>query len=263
MKKTNLKNNKKKSKNNKKKSKNNKENFKNTKEVENAVYKMIDFSKDDGQVFIAIKHNCSNNKELTIQLRSRENKNIKIDIPVVKYGSYLEASFNVDKIFNVLNIKEENIWDIHLYDNGVRLNLSIEPFKNFMTDYYPMKERLYIVKPYVTGVGTIALFIKKDTIKFNIESFKENNDNYNLSIGVRGNYIKDIESIIKEATIYFKKREKCIGKDEYVYCKDTLSKVNCNNISNNKLEFIIDFKEILKYLYNIHTHLYLYIFHAF
>lgn len=224
-----------------------KTNLKNNKKNKNAVYKMIDFSKDDGQLFIAIKHNCSNNKELTIQLRSRENKNMKIGIPVVKYGSYLEASVNVDKIFSILNIKEECIWDIHLYDAENRIDISIEPFKNFMTDYYSMKERLYIVKPYVTGMGTISLFIKKDKITFNMDSFEKNNDNYNLSIGVRGEYIDDIDSRIKEASIYFRKREKLIGKDEYVYCKDTLSIVNSNYISNNKLGFNINFEEVLRY----------------
>ena len=36
-----------------------KTNLKNNEKVNNAVYKMIDFSKDEGQLFIAIKHNCS------------------------------------------------------------------------------------------------------------------------------------------------------------------------------------------------------------
>lgn len=224
-----------------------KTNLKNNEKVNNAVYKMIDFSKDEGQLFIAIKHNCSNNKELTIQLRSRENKNMKISIPAVKYGSYLEASVNVDKIFSILNIKEESVWDIYLYDAERRIDISIEPFKNFMTDYYPMKERLYIVKPYVTGMGTIALFIKKDKITFNMDSFEKNEDNYNLSIGVRGAYINDIDSRVKEASIYFRKRGKLIGKNEYTHYKDTLSMVNSNCINNNKLGFDINFEELLKY----------------
>lgn len=254
MKKTNL-NNQKRHKNIKVNLKNKKEKIKsdteaverNNKAIESSVYKMIDFSKEDGQLFIAIKHNCSNNKNLTIQLRSREHNNIKVDIPSIKYGSYLEASINVDELFSVLDINEKSVWDIHLYNNGVRLNLSIEPFKNFMVDYYPLKERLFIVKPYVTGMGTIALFMKKETIKFTMNALKENSDNYSLSIGMNNKYIKNIDSRIKEATIYFKKRERFISKDKYLYCKDTLSKVNSHCIKNNKLEFNIDFKKVLKH----------------
>lgn len=130
--------------------------------MKNAVYKMIDFSKEEGHLFISIKHNCKNNEKVILRLIGRDNINKIIDLPIKKYGFHLEASINVDDIFSTFKINKEQVWDIYLYDNDEKIDIALENFKNFMTDYYPMKGYSYIVKPYVTGLTTIALFIKKD-----------------------------------------------------------------------------------------------------
>lgn len=132
--------------------------------MKNAVYKMIDFSKEEGHLFISIKHNCKNNRNVILRLICRNNINNIIELPIKKYGFHLEVSINVDDIFNTFKINKEQVWDICLYDNYERIDIDLENFQNFMTDYYPMKEYSYIVKPYVTGLNTIALFIKKDKI---------------------------------------------------------------------------------------------------
>lgn len=132
--------------------------------MKNAVYKMIDFSKEEGHLFISIKHNCKNNDNLKMRLIYRENMNKIIDLPIKKYGFHLEASIKVDDIFSTFKINKEQVWDIWLYYNDEKIDIALESFQNFMTDYYPMKGYSYIVKPYVTGFNTIALFIKKDKI---------------------------------------------------------------------------------------------------
>lgn len=132
--------------------------------MKNTVYKMIDFSKEEGHLFISVKHNCKNNDNVKMRLICRGNINNIIELPIKKYGFHLEASIYIDNIFSTFKIDKEQVWDICLYDNDEKIDIALGDFKNFMTDYYPMEGYSYIVKPYVTGFNTIAIFIKKDKI---------------------------------------------------------------------------------------------------
>ena len=137
-----------------------------------AVYKMIDFSNSDGTLYLCIHYPNNNSSRLRFQLMLRQNRQTKIDIPIKVYGNYIEISLSVEEIFKDYIIKSEEVWDFYLYNDTEEIEISLDNFTSFMTDYYPMKERIYIVKPYVTGLNKIALFIKSDTFTFNLESFE-------------------------------------------------------------------------------------------
>lgn len=212
-----------------------------------AVYKMIDFSNSDGTLYLCIHYPNNNSSRLRFQLMLRQNRQTKIDIPIKVYGNYIEISLSVEEIFKDYIIKSEEVWDFYLYNDTEEIEISLDNFTSFMTDYYPMKERIYIVKPYVTGLNKIALFIKSDTFTFNLESFEQQGDITNLDISIQGKYIKNMDDVIKHGRLYFKKRLKKIGDNEYEYPDKTLTNIEFKAIVNNIISTRCSFEECLKY----------------
>lgn len=212
-----------------------------------AVYKMIDFSPSEGHLYISIMHGQKETSNLSVQLNSRKNKNLKIDLPIKVYGDYVEISVSIDDLFNGYIIKTEEVWDLSFYNDVEKIDICLDGFKSFMTDYYPMKQRLYIAKPYITGLNTIAVFIKQDNFSFDLEHFEQKDEFTKLDIKLQGKYIKDFDSRIKYSTLYFKKRAKKLSEDEYEYISHTLSKIDFKASTNNIIHANCSFKECFKY----------------
>lgn len=210
-----------------------------------AKYRMIDFSRDDGFLFISILY-VNNNKNIDAHLVSRKNKNRKIYLPIKRYGKYIEISISMDEIFNNTVFIEDETWDIMLSCEDKKIEIDLDIYSNFMTDYYPLKERIYIVKPYITGFGSVSLFVKQDNLKLELKSFEYCKDITRLSLEIRGDYIKNLDSIINRADLLFKKRKEKISEEEYKYSEDSAVSIGLNKPVDSIISTQCSFSECFR-----------------
>ena len=182
-----------------------------------AVYKMIDFSRMDGVLFLSIYYPKNQATQLTAQLRLRQNHRVTMQLPIKVYGDYIELLIQTNQVFEQFQITNEEVWDFCLLDHNVEVELNLGDFTSYMTDYYAIEKSLYIVKPYITGSHKLALYFKKEHFEFKLTQFNQINDETIIELKIKGDYISDIQKHLESVMVYFKERKNKENQEDYKY----------------------------------------------
>lgn len=212
-----------------------------------AEYKMIDYSKEDGNCFITIKHNISELEKIRLVLELRGNKKRQLNIPFVIYGNYIESSFKVDSIFSEIDVNENSIWEFVLLNGSKKVKIELDKFEKFMTDYYPLKKEFYIIKPYITGDKVLAFYRKQELDEFEVDSINVNAENFKISIKLNSKYIRDLSECIKNIDIHFRRRKSLkVVNGNYEYCALSSVIITKIDVKNDVIIIQGDFDECLR-----------------
>ncbi|MGL5153028.1 MAG: hypothetical protein ACRC7N_20915 [Clostridium sp.] len=122
------------------------------------VFKMIDFSSEDGELYLSIQY--EENKPYELCLVNREDNEKRKIINGRNYGDYIEISQNIKDIFSENEVSKKEVWDIRVLKNEKEIEIDLGKHKKFMVDYFNYKSIPYKIKPYITADNTLAIFIK-------------------------------------------------------------------------------------------------------